>query len=140
VRGIVPTPPEQGSLWGELEGYLGRLHVRPAGKCFSLYHDEEHKERDWDIEVCEPVNSDVKQSRRVKVYTLPAIDTMACTVHAGAFVTIGEAYDAILKWVDENGYQVTGPCREIYLQGPKQSGDQNDPDTVTEIQFPVEKM
>ena len=140
VRGVVPTPPEQGSLWGELEGYLGRLQVRPAGECFSLYHDEEHKERDWDIEVCEPISGTVKSIEHVKVYTLPAVEAMACTVHTGGFVTIGEAYDAILKWVDENGYQVTGPCREIYLQPPKRPGDQNDPDTVTEIQFPIEKM
>lgn len=139
VRGVVPTPPEQGGLWNELENYLAAQRVRPAGACFSLYHDEEHKEREWDIEVCEPLAEDVKPGKSVKVWTLPAVETMACTVHAGPFVTIGEAYDSILKWVDENGYQVTGPCREIYLQPPKSEGNQNDPGTVTEIQFPVSK-
>jgi DNA-binding transcriptional MerR regulator len=140
VRGVVPTPPEQGSLWGELEGYLATQRVRPAGPCFSLYHDEEHKERDWDIEVCEPIAADLAPGKRVQVRELPAVETMACTVHAGPYVTLGEAYDAILKWVDENGYQVMGAGREIYLQETKPAGNQNDPGAVTEIQFPVEKV
>ena len=139
VRGIVPTPPEQGGLWDVLESYLKMHGVRPSGPCFSLYHDEEHKERDWDIETCEPISDDLTASTRVQVYSLPAVETMACTVHAGSFATIGEAYDVIMKWLDENGFRVIGPCREIYLQAPKRPGDQNDADTVSEIQFPVTK-
>lgn len=135
LRGTVPTPPEQGGLWGELEGYLAGQGVHPVGACFTLYHDEDHKERDWDVEVCEPVGGELPAGERVKVQTLPAVETMACVVHDGPFVTIGEAYDAILKWMDGNGYRVAGPCREVYLQPPRKEGDQNDPATVTEIQF-----
>src|SRR5512147_24053 len=46
VRGVVPSPPEQGGLWQELEGYLALQHVRPTSACFTLYHDDEYKERD----------------------------------------------------------------------------------------------
>ncbi|MCJ7432534.1 MAG: MerR family transcriptional regulator, partial [Anaerolineales bacterium] len=74
VRGIVPTPPEQGGLWGELEGYLATTkRVRPIGPCLSLYHDDEAKEYDWDIEVCEPLEADVAESERVKVRVLPDV-------------------------------------------------------------------
>ena len=45
TRGVVLTPPEQGSLWGELEGYLAGQHVRPTGACFSRNFDDEYKER-----------------------------------------------------------------------------------------------
>ena len=140
IRGVVPTPPEQGSLWNELEGYLASMNVHPTGACFTLYHDEEHKERDWDIEVCEPIATTLAPGKRVQTRELPAVMMMACTIHHGPFTTIGEAYDAILKWIDINGYQVAGPCREIYLQPPKRQGDQSDPGTITEIQFPVKKM
>jgi effector-binding domain-containing protein len=138
LRGVVPTPPEQGGLWRELEGYLAMQRVRPAGPCFSLYHDDEHKERDWDIEVCEPLGENAPASERVKVYELPPVESMACVVHEGPFVTIQEAYDAIMRWIDENGYRIAGPAREVYLREAKQ-GSQTDPETVTEIQFPVEK-
>jgi DNA-binding transcriptional MerR regulator len=139
VRGVVPTPPEQGPLWGELEGYLATQHVSPVGVCLTLYHDDEARERDWDVEVCEPVETDLPESNRIKVRTLPAVETMACTIHHGPFVTLSEAYTAIGKWIDSNGYRITGPSREIYLRAPAADGDQNDPETVSEIQFPVEK-
>jgi len=139
VRGVVPTPTEQGPLWQELGTYLAQQHVQTVGPCFTLYHDEDHKDRDWDVEVCEQINVELAPAKRIKVHSLPGFDTMACVVHAGAFATIGEAYDAIMKWVDENKYQIVGPCREICLREPQPQNSQNDPGTVVEIQFPVKK-
>jgi DNA-binding transcriptional MerR regulator len=139
LRGVVPTPPEQGPLWEELESYLAKEHVRPIGACFTLYHDDESRERDWDVEVCEPIDANPGELQRITVRNLTAVKTLACTIHHGPFVTIGEAYSAIGKWITDNGYQIVGPCREIYLQTTG-DGNQNDPNTVTEIQFPVEKV
>jgi effector-binding domain-containing protein len=139
VRDVVPTPPAQGRLWEELGGYLAMHGIRANGACFTLYHDDEFKERDWDVEVCEQVTVDLSESKRIKVKTLPAIDSLACTIHDGPFTTIGEAYNALGKWITDNGYRITGPCREVYLQTAG-DGNQNDPNTVTEIQFPVEKI
>jgi effector-binding domain-containing protein len=138
LRGVVPTPPDQGTLWRELDGYLARHHVHPSGPCLSLYHDDEHKEKDWDIEVCEPIADEVPAGERVAVQMLPSMHTMACTIHEGPFATLSEAYEAIMRWVDENGFQIVGPVREVYLKEPK-NGSQTDPETVTEIQIPVEK-
>ena len=138
VRGIVPTPPDQGVLWCELEDYLNSQKVKAVGTCLSLYHDDEHIENNWDVEVCEPINDELKATDRVNVYTLPAVKKLACTVHKGPFTTILQAYDAILKWINDNGYHICGPCREVYLASAG-DGSQTDPNTVTEIQYPVEK-
>jgi effector-binding domain-containing protein len=116
---------------------MNRVH--PTGACFTLYYDDEFKENDWDLEVCEQIDMDLTESRRVKVRTLPAIDCLACTIHHGPFVTIGEAYNALGQWITDNCYRITGPCREVYLR-PNKNGSQTDPETVTEIQFPVEKI
>lgn len=139
VRGVVPTPPEQGPLWSELWAYLKPQHVQPSGPCFTLYHDTEHKERDWDVEVCEQINVELAPTSRIKVYNLPKVEAMACTIHNGPFTTVGQAYDAILKWMDENKYRIVGPSREIVLREPQPEGNQKDPNTVVEIQYPVEK-
>jgi len=139
VRDTVPLPSEQGSLWRELEGYLAMNRVRPIGTCFSLYHDDEYRERDWDIEACEPIPGELGESTRVKVRTLPAVESMACTVHNGPFTTIGDAYDAVIKWINDNGYRIVGPSRELNIR-PAKGGSQHDPKTVTEIQYPVEKI
>ena len=138
VRGVVPTPPEQGPLWEELGAYLAKGRVRTVGTCFSLYHDDEYKERDWDIEVCELIDAHPLETERVKVRLLPAVENMACTVHHGPFTTIGEAYSAIMKWIEANGYRIVGPCREVYLRSAEPVS-QVDPNTVAEIQYPIEK-
>jgi DNA-binding transcriptional MerR regulator len=148
VRDVVPTPPEQGPLWQELDGYLALQRVHPVGACFTMYYDDEFKERDWDVEVCEPIDAELGEStlapgasagESIKVQLLPAVDSLACTIHHGPFVTIGEAYNAIGQWITDNGYRITGPCREFYLK-PSKNNSQTDPNTVTEIQFPVEKI
>jgi effector-binding domain-containing protein len=139
VRGVIPQPSDQSSLWRQLAMYLMQQHVRPSGTCFALYHDREYKERDWDIEVCEPINENLPPTKYVNVHDLPAVETMACVVHAGPLTTIGEAYDGVRTWLGENKYQIVGPCREVSLREPSPAGNPNDPATVTEIQYPVEK-
>jgi effector-binding domain-containing protein len=58
-----------------------------------------------------------------------------------------QAYNTIGKWIEANGYRTSGPGREAYLNearpvslGELGSVDHNDPETVVEIQFPVEKV
>ena len=138
VRDVVPLPSDQGPLWEELGGYLAANQVHPSGACSALYYDDEFKERDWDLEVCEPIDVDLGESARIKVRTLPTVDSLACTIHHGPFTTISEAYNALGQWITDNGYRITGPCREVYLR-PTENGSQTDPETVTEIQYPVEK-
>ena len=139
VRGVVPTPPDQGALWGELMGALNEQQARMIGPPMAIYHDGEFKERDWDIEVVMPIAEALTPDKRLRVYRLPGFETAACVVHAGPFATIGQAYDALAKWIDENGYRIVGPWRELNLRPPEPPGDQNDVNTLTEIQFPVEK-
>lgn len=139
VRGVVPTPPDQRSLWDELISHLQEKSARMIGPPMAIYHDPEFKERDWDIEVVMPLSEEIPSSQRVQVYELPEVQKMACVVHTGPFATIGEAYDALAKWIDQNGYHIVGPGRELNLRLPDKLGDQNDPNTVNEIQYPVEK-
>lgn len=147
VRGIVPSPPQQGPLWTELWTHLDGSKAKPAGACMTLYHDEEYKEKDWDIEVCQPISGELSETARVQVRTLPGTESMACTVHHGPFTEIQQAYDAVMKWIDDGGYRIVGPAREVVLQAPAEAkgggdvrADQADPNGITEIQYPVEKV
>ena len=73
---------------------------------------------------------------RVHITELPAVETMACALHKGSFATLSGAYEAVGRWIEDGGYKVVGPSREVYLQYDRE-GDQAD--WVTEIRFPVEK-
>ncbi len=139
VRRVVPTPPDQRVLWDELMDFLDEHKARVSGQPMALYHDPDFKERDWDIEVVLPIAEEIPGSGDVQVYRMPAVEKLACVVHTGPFATIGEAYDALAKWIDENGYHIVGPGRELNLRLPEPRGNQNDPNTVNEIQFPIEK-
>jgi effector-binding domain-containing protein len=137
LRDIIPSYSQQSHLWGELGAYLGQRHVHPAGPCLTLYHDEGYKEKDVDVEVCEPVKANLPASDRVKVYELPGVPMMACVVHQGSFANVNEAYEALIRWAEHSGYHIVGPAREVYLREPQK---QDDPDAVTEVQFPVQKI
>ena len=135
VRDVIPTYPEQGHLWEELESFLTQQEIKPEGACFTIYYSESP---DVDTEVCEPVSIPIQADQKIKQHLLPRIEMMAAVVHKGPFITIGEANTAILKWIEANDYRIIGPTREVYLR-PAVNGSQTDPETVTEIQFPIEK-
>jgi effector-binding domain-containing protein len=102
----------------------------------ALYHDEEFREQDADVEVAAPVSGAIPEGDQAKERTLRGGE-MACIVHEGSYETIGGTYGELMTWIEENGYRLTGAPREMYLKRPE-SGD--DPSTfVTEIQVPVQK-
>lgn len=138
VRDTIQSYPEVGRLFNEVCGYLQQHGVRLTGPCAALWHDAGHKESDIDGEGCVPIEGNLEGNDRVKVSTLPAVATMASTIHHGAYSAFDLAYSAILTWIDANGYRIVGPNREVYLQS-KGDGNQNDESCVTEIQFPVAK-
>jgi DNA-binding transcriptional MerR regulator len=74
--------------------------------------------------------------REMTARELPAVATLATIVRTGPIHQSHLAFGALGVWMEANGYQVDGPCREIFLDGLFRSPDD---DTVMEIQFPVTK-
>jgi len=69
------------------------------------------------------------------VVTLPAVETMATLLHRGDMSGIGESWSRLMGRVIDEGYRMTGPCREVYVEA---DGHEPGPDWVTELQVPVE--
>jgi effector-binding domain-containing protein len=105
--------------------------------CFAMWHDPEFKEANVDAEAGVYLKQPIEAHGGVQVRELPAC-TAASAIHAGSYRRLQEAYDALLRWVGSNGYQVAGPIRELYLQN-SQPVRQDDESYVTEIQVPVSK-
>jgi DNA-binding transcriptional MerR regulator len=128
-------------LVGDLKGLLKRTGAKDLGPWMLII---EQRDDDIDLEMATPVNgaserSDAarsirSQDNRVALRELPGAEKVASTVHQGSYETILQAYSALGTWIEDNGYQITGSCREIYVTGPQQPGG-----PVTEIQFPVEQ-
>lgn len=136
LRGIVPTYADQGALWGELCANPGVTGKQAGGAPFTIYYDDEYKERDVDLEVCVPVSDDVEESGRIKMSELPGGEDIASTIHKGPFENVGAAYKAIGVWMAGNGYEMSGPGREVYLTDPQKTAPE---DYITEVQVPVSR-
>jgi len=56
-------------------------------------------------------------------------------MHKGSYRDLGRAYAFVFKWIEENGYTMTGSPRECYIDGiwNKESEDE----WLSEIQVPV---
>lgn len=68
----------------------------------------------------------------------PAVEMMACAIHCGADSQRHLAHQALLHWMDTQGYALDGPQREIYLWrgAPDLTSDEH----VTEIQHPIRRI
>ena len=140
VRRVLPNYQAVGVLYGELFGALGPAGALGRGEMpltAAVYHDEGYKDHDVDVEAVAFLKQPVPLPPPVTVYDLPG-GTMASLVHNGAYNRLSQAYAAIVKWIEANGYRITGPSREIYLYA-SMPVRQDDESCVTEIQFPVEK-
>ena len=138
MRGILPTYGDVETFYGEIFKHLGKKMIfKPTGPTMLICHDGEYKEKDVDVEVVVPIKKSVSSSEKVKVYELPVLEQAASTIYKGPYEGIGEAYSELMTWIQNNGYTVDGPDREIYLASPY---DTKDPSQyVTEIQFPIKK-
>lgn len=134
VRETIPNYPSVGKLCGEV---AQSLPAGTGGIGVALWHDPEFRDHDVDAEGGVYLKQQVAASGRVQVHELPPA-TVASTLHYGAFNRLNQVYDALLRWVGSNGYRVSGPIRELYLQ-LSMPVRQDDESYITEIQVPVVK-
>ena len=140
-HGVIPTfdqtTPVLNRLFDEVCDYVDRQGAVQSDQGLDLWYDmgEGESQRDIHVAAAIPISGSLPEGEGVTVETLPAAP-MACVVHHGSFAGFQRAYQALLSWIEANGYQIVGPNREIYLQYERHG----DPaDYVTEIQFPVSK-
>ncbi|NUM49390.1 MAG: MerR family transcriptional regulator [Anaerolineales bacterium] len=137
LRDVAENYQSLGPMFGELYAAVGQNMLAPAGPTMAIYYDEGYREKDVDVEVAVPIsgNTDISHPR-VRGRTLPGAE-VASLLYRGPYDDFTPAYQALMGWMQANGYTMTGPNREIYLRGP---GEGIAPeDYLTEIQFPVEK-
>lgn len=106
---------------------LGGVH---AGPPIILYFDEEFNPQNVNLEVAWPV-LDAKLVNK----TLPSVLAATC-IYVGPYDGLEDAYEAVFAWVNQNGYRVEYPTREISYNDPQITPPEQ---LVTEIIVPVVK-
>jgi DNA-binding transcriptional MerR regulator len=104
-------------------------------------NDEEDEKLDLEIgfSLTRPSNANVRiaGSRVLQAGELPAEPAMATIVRPGTNAASHASFGAVGTWIEANGYEIAGPCREVFLEPitdpPGFEG------ALVEIQFPVRR-
>jgi DNA-binding transcriptional MerR regulator len=135
LRESIPGYRSIGQLFGKFFGTIGPLGEPGTG--VALLHDTEFREQDVDVEAGVYLKKQAQVREPLACYQLPSV-TVASVVHHGSFAHVGEAYGALLRWIEANRYRPAGPTREIFRH-VSTPVSREDTSNVTEIQVPVEK-
>jgi len=104
--------------------------------CFTNYLEPGYKDDDILVEVCQAVTKAKKEKDGLHFKTLPEIQA-ACIFHRGSYANFHETYECVLRYIEENGYEIAGPIRENYIDGVWNKED--DSQWLSEIQIPITK-
>ena len=137
---IIESYAKVGRLFKELHAALRENGIEPIGPQLAIYLDEEYTPHNVAVAAAVPVKvplgTKMPEDIRVQFDDLPG-DLMVSLVRSGPWDDLRPAYQAIMEWVEANGYQIAGPNREIHLVGPR---DGVPPEEFQmEIQFPIQK-
>ena len=104
--------------------------------CFTNYPEPGYKDREILVEICESVVAAKKEAGELRFKTLPEIQA-ACVFHKGSYRTFSESYETVLRYIEENGYEIAGEIRESYIDGVWNKDDESR--WLSEIQVPVRR-
>lgn len=104
--------------------------------CFTNYLESGYKNEDILVEICESVTAAKEEREGLYFRTLPEVEA-ACIFHKGSYGTFSESYEAVLKYIEENGYEIAGAIRESYIDGVWNKDDEDE--WLSEIQVPIRK-
>jgi len=140
IREIVPrveTLPEwQNEHLGGIQRYLKAVGQTSTGPDILIYHQDEFREVDLDVEVgtiIRETQEDVKKvlhKAPIQIYTLAGADQIATIIKQGDSHHISESYASLTQWTQVNGFRAVGPWRELTFSQQSK---------VIEIQRPVRK-
>ena len=104
--------------------------------CFTNYLEPGYKDEDILVELCESVEEAREETGGLYFRTLPEIRA-ACIFHKGSYRTLSESYETVLKYIEENGYEIAGEIRESYIDGIWNKDDESQ--WLSEIQVPIRR-
>lgn len=149
LRTLVPTMGEMGyycrTLYARLYAALRQLDVQPLQPEITLYHNDEFRETNLDVEIALAVHPRYAQQApahdHLAFHELPAADLAASLIYEGAYADLHEGVLALLKYIGTHQHTLAGPLRELHLSGPAHPDGKTVAETaVIELQLPIQPL
>ena len=120
-----------GRYFNELYERIAKEKLTLLGQPMTIYHSPEFNPAGNDTEFAISIAESVKGTR-----DLPG-RLCAKSVLKGAYPELTSVYANLMKWIENEGYELILPPYEIYVTDPNQAIDPEE--YVTEVYFPVKK-
>jgi effector-binding domain-containing protein len=124
-------PQEIGTAYGSIMQYLNELGEQPAEAPYTAYYnlDMEH----LDVEMGFPVSKQLAVKGEIKAGEIPSGKYAEC-MYKGPYAEMVPVYEAINKWIAENGFEATGVSYEVYYNSP---AEVRESELLTKIMLPL---
>ena len=115
---VQELPQVLGKGYGDIAQYLGKMKEQPAGPPFAIYYNMDMQ--DLDVEFGFPVSPILKGKDNIHAGKTPSGKSASC-LHVGSYGDSETTYNALFRWMKNNGYEATGMTYEVYLNDPDQT-------------------
>jgi effector-binding domain-containing protein len=116
----------------KIANYMCSLGEQPMGVPYTAYYNFDVQ--NLDVEMGFPVSKALPESQEIKAREIKA-GQVASTMYQGPYEKMEPTYIELFKWIEENGYHLTGVCYEYYHNSPE---DVPESELLTEIVLPIE--
>ena len=104
--------------------------------CFTHYLEPGYKDEQILVEACQAVTEKKEDAEQIRFRVFSEIQA-ACIYHRGSYRNFARTYEAVLKYIEDNGYEICGNIREKYIDGVWNKDTEEE--WLSEIQIPVKK-
>ena len=125
-------PQVLGKAYGDIIQYLNELGEQPLGPAFTAYYNMDME--DLDIEIGFPVARPLAGKGEIAASQIPAGKQVSC-FHKGPYNKVEPVYNAMMQWINENGYTPTGVAYEFYYNSPDEVPES---ELLTKVMFPLQ--
>ena len=122
--------------WFELFEMVSRHKLKAMGPVILTYHNnplEQFYQNDCDLEISIQVNESADSPAVKEFGGFPAVTAL----HIGRNEDIIQTHIKAIKWLNQQGYTITGPISEEYIISPVDI--KNEEDHITKVIIPIEK-
>ena len=136
IRATIQMGDDLEQPYRTLIAYLDQQHAQyshPAMRLLYSRYEWHGNNMAIDVEAAVPLLTALPNNERIRMLSG---GLMACTIHLGGDLFLGQAHGALSRWVKDNGYQIIGLPRYVHLQRAEHIALSQ---YVTEVQFPVEE-
>ncbi|GBF35750.1 transcription activator effector binding [Desulfocucumis palustris] len=124
-------PQELGKAYGAIIQYLNEIGEKPLEMAFAAYYNMDME--DLDVEMGFPVARPLAGKGEIKSSQIPAGKRVSC-MYKGPYSLMEPVYNAMMRWINENGHAPVGVAYEFYYNSPMEVPES---ELLTKIVFPL---